>query len=167
MNLYYSIIVAIWLAVLYAIWAATKAGDPGFGQAAFLAGGIFATFYLRKRKLERPRTNLDDIEIPEAEFSVEIEYETGKYFFSEKAYRRIIWFSNIFALLSISFFLEAFLTKKYLSWGVFLLILGMIIFVIPILIPVKDDIETLKKRAQKERLKAWSKGKSNPLDEEE
>ena len=50
MNLYYSIIVAIWLAVLYAIWAATKAGDPGFGQAAFLAGGILATFYLRKRK---------------------------------------------------------------------------------------------------------------------
>ena len=43
----------------------------------------------------------------------------------------------------------------------------MIIFLIPILIPVKDDIETLKKRAQKERLKAWNKGKSNLLDEEE
>jgi hypothetical protein len=48
MNLYYSILVAIWLAVVYAIWAATAAGDPGFGQAAFLGGGILATLYLRK-----------------------------------------------------------------------------------------------------------------------
>jgi len=167
MNLYYSILVAIWLAVVYAIWAATAAGDPGFGQAAFLGGGILATLYLRKRKLEKPRVNLDDIKIPEAEFSVDIKYETGKYYFNEKTYRRIIWFSNIFALLSISVFLETLIIRKYISWGIFLLVLGMIIFLIPILIPVKDDIETLKKRAQKERLKAWNKGKSNLLDEEE
>jgi cell division protein FtsW (lipid II flippase) len=70
-------------------------------------------------------------------------------------------------LLSISVFLETLIIRKYISWGIFLLVLGMIIFLIPILIPVKDDIETLKKRAQKERLKAWNKGKSNPLDEEE
>ena len=48
MDLYNSIIVAIWLAVLYAIWAATVAADPGYGQSAFLAGGIFALLYLRK-----------------------------------------------------------------------------------------------------------------------
>ena len=167
MNLYYSILVAIWLAVVYAIWAATAAGDPGYGQAAFLAGGIFATLYLRKRKRERPRINVDDIEIPEAEFSIDIEYETGKYFFSEKSYRKIIWFSNIFALLSISLFLETIMTRQYLSWGVISLVLGMIVFTIPILIPVKDDIETLKMRAKKERIKAWSKGKSNPPNEEE
>ena len=69
-------------------------------------------------------------------------------------------------MLSISVFLETLMIRKYISWGIFLLVLGMIIFLIPILIPVKDDIETLKKRAQKERLKAWSKGKSNLLDEE-
>ena len=151
MNLYYSILVAIWLAVIYAIWAATIAGDPGFGQAAFLAGGIFATLYLIKRNRERPQVNLDEIEIPEAEFSVDIEYETGKYFFSEKSYRRIIWFSNIFALLSISLFLETIIIRKYILWGVFSLILGMIVFTIPILLPVKDDITTLRKRAKKER----------------
>ena len=54
MDLYKSIIVAIWLCVVYAIWAATEAGDPGYGQASFLAGGILAHLYLRKRKLERP-----------------------------------------------------------------------------------------------------------------
>ena len=70
----------------------------------------------------------------EAEFSVEIEYEDGKYFFSEKAYRKIIWFSNLFALLSISLFLESFLIRKYVSWGFFALVLGMIVFIIPILI---------------------------------
>jgi ABC-type branched-subunit amino acid transport system permease subunit len=167
MNLYYSILVAIWLAVVYAIWAATIAGDPGFGQAAFLAGGIFATLYLIKRNKERPQVNLDEIEIPEAEFSVDIEYEAGKYFFSEKSYRRIIWFSNIFALVSISLFLETIMIRKYILWGVLSLVLGMIVFTIPILLPVKDDITTLRKRAKKERIKAWSKGKSSPPNEEE
>ena len=168
MNLYYSILIAIWLAVVYAIWAATAAGDPGFGQAAFLGGGILVTLYLRKRNRERPQINLDEIEIPEAEFSVNIEYETGKYFFSEKSYRRIIWFSNIFALLSISIFIDTLTYRQdYLRWGIVALIFGLIVFTIPIFLPIKDDIETLKKRAQKERLKAWSKGKSNPLDEEE
>ena len=61
MSLYYSILVAIWLAVIYAIWAATAAGDPGYGQAAFLAGGIFATLHLRKRNRERPQIDLDKI----------------------------------------------------------------------------------------------------------
>ena len=39
-------------------------------------------------------------------------------------------------------------------------------FLVPILLPVKDDIETLKKRAQKERTKAWHKGKFDPSNEE-
>jgi hypothetical protein len=43
----------------------------------------------------------------------------------------------------------------------------MIVFTIPILLPVKDDITTLRKRAKKERIKAWSKGKSSPPNEEE
>ena len=59
------------------------------------------------------------------------------------------------------------MTRQYLSWGVISLVLGMIVFTIPILIPVKDDIETLKMRAKKERIKAWSKGKSSPPNEEE
>jgi len=50
MNLYNSIIVAIWLAVLYAIWAATEAGDPGYGQVAFLAGGNIRTFIFEKKE---------------------------------------------------------------------------------------------------------------------
>ena len=40
-------------------------------------------------------------------------------------------------------------------------------FIIPIFIPIKDDIETLKKRAEKERTKAWRKGKFSQSDEEE
>ena len=68
MNLYYAIITSIWVAVLYAIWAATEAGDPGYGQIAFLIGGLVATWYIRKRKLERPRIDDKEIVIPEEKF---------------------------------------------------------------------------------------------------
>ena len=167
MDLYNSIIVAIWLAVLYAIWAATMAGDPGYGQVAFLAGGIFAHLYLRKRKLERPRVDIENIEIPNANFSVEIPDEGDKYYFSESNYRKITWATTIFSLLAISIFIEtATYQQDYLFWGIISLVLGIIVFLVPILLPVKDDIETLKKRAQKERTKAWHKGKFDPSNEE-
>ena len=167
MDLYKSIIVAIWLCVVYAIWAATAAGDPGYGQVAFLAGGIFAHLYLRKRKLERPRAD-SEIVIPEADFTVEIPNEGDKYYFSENSYRKIIWFSTIFSLISISIFIETVTYQQdYLRWGLIALIFGIIVFLIPIFLPVKDDIETLKKRAEKERTKAWHKGKFNRVDESE
>ena len=59
------------------------------------------------------------------------------------------------------------MTGENLMLGVILLILGIVVFLVPILLPVKDDIETLKKRAQKERTKAWHKGKFNQSSEEE
>ena len=170
MNLYYAIITSIWVAVLYAIWAATEAGDPGYGQIGFLIGGLIATWYIRKRKLERPRIDDKEIVIPEAEFSVEIPDEGDKYFFSESSYRKIIWGTTIFALIAISFFLESITTpgeNPKMMWGIISLILGIVVFLAPILLPVKDDIETLKKRAQKERTKAWHKGKFNQSSEEE
>ena len=170
MNLYYAIITSIWVAVLYAIWAATEAGDPGYGQIAFLVGGLVATWYIRKRKLERPRIDDKEIVIPEAEFSVEIPDEGDKYYFSESRYRKIIWGTTIFALIAISFFLESITTpgeNPKMMWGIISLILGIVVFLAPILLPVKDDIETLKKRAQKERTKAWHKGKFNQSSEEE
>ena len=40
MDLYNAIIATIWLTMLYAVWAATAAGDPGYGQAAFIISGI-------------------------------------------------------------------------------------------------------------------------------
>jgi len=164
--LFYSIIGAIWFAVLYAIWAATESGDPGYGQAAFLVGGIIATMYMFKRKRERPRINGEKIEIPEAEFTVEIPDEADKYVFSEKAYRRIIWATTLFALMAISIFLETIMIRKNVGLGLILLVLGIVVFLVPILLPVKDDIETLKKRAEKERTKAWHKGKFNQSNEE-
>ena len=167
MNLYYAIITSIWVAVLYAIWAATEAGDPGYGQIAFLVGGLVATCYIRKRKLERPRIDDKKIVIPEADFSVEIPDEGDKYFFSESSYRRIIWGTTIFALIAVSFFLESITTGENLMLGIISLILGIVAFLAPILLPVKDDIETLKKRALKERTKAWHKGKFNQSSEEE
>ena len=167
MDLYKSIIVAIWLCVVYAIWAATAAGDPGYGQAAFLAGGILAHLYLRKRKLERPRAD-SEIVIPDAKFSVEIPDEGDKYYFSESSYRRIIWISTIVSLISISFFIETVTYRQnYLKWGIISLIFGLIVFIVPIFLPVKDDIKTLMKRAEKERTKAWHKGKVNHDDESE
>ena len=128
---------------------------------------MVATWYIRKRKLERPRIDDKEIVIPEAEFSVEIPDEGDKYFFSENSYRKIIWGTTIFALIAISFFLESIMTGENLMLGVILLILGIVVFLVPILLPVKDDIETLKKRAQKERTKAWHKGKFNQSSEEE
>ena len=167
MDLYKSIIAAIWLCVVYAIWAATAAGDPGYGQAAFLAGGILAHLYLRKRKLERPRAD-SEIVIPDAKFSVEIPDEGDKYYFSESSYRRIIWISTIVSLISISFFIETVTYRQnYLKWGIISLIFGLIVFIVPIFLPVKDDIKTLMKRAEKERTKAWHKGKVNHDDESE
>jgi hypothetical protein len=59
------------------------------------------------------------------------------------------------------------MTGKNLMLGIISLILGIVVFLAPILLPVKDDIETLKKRAQKERAKAWHKGKFNQSPEEE
>ena len=142
MDLYKSIIVAIWLCVVYAIWAATEAGDPGYGQVAFLAGGIFAHLYLRKRKLERPRIDNSEIEIPDAKFSVEIPDEGDKYYFSESSYRKIIWISTILSLVSISIFIETLTYQQdYLRWGIVALIFGLIVFIIPIFLPIKDDIE--------------------------
>jgi uncharacterized membrane protein YdjX (TVP38/TMEM64 family) len=167
MNLYYAIITSIWIAVLYAIWAATEAGDPGYGQIAFLISGLVATWYIRKRKLERPRIDDKEIVIPEAEFSVEIPDEGDKYYFSESSYRKIIWGTTIFALIAISFFLESITTGENRILGIISLILGIVAFLAPILLPVKDDIETLKKRALKERTKAWHKGKFNQSSEEE
>ena len=168
MDLYNSIILAIWLCVVYAIWAATASGDPGYGQAAFFSGGILALLYLRKKKIERPATGKNDIKIPNANFSVEIPDEGDKYYFSEKNYRKIIWLTTIFSLIAISFFIETLTYQQdYLFWGIVSLILGLIVFIIPIFIPIKDDIETLKKRAEKERTKAWRKGKFSQSDEEE
>ena len=51
--------------------------------------------------------------------------------------------------------------------GVISLILGMVAFLAPILLPVKDDIKTLRKRAEKERTKAWHKGKFDQSSDEE
>ena len=36
-----------------AVWAATAAGDPGYGQAAFIISGIAGHLYLRKLKLKK------------------------------------------------------------------------------------------------------------------
>ena len=167
MNLYYAIITSIWVAVLYAIWAATEAGDPGYGQIAFLIGGLVATWYIRKRKLERPRIDDKEIVIPEAVFSVEIPDEGDKYYFSESRYRKIIWGTTIFALIAISFFLESIMTGKNMMLGIISLILGIVVFLAPILLPVKDDIKTLRKRAEKERTKAWHKGKFDQSSDKE
>tara|TARA_B100001029_G_scaffold161335_1_gene149994 strand:- start:111 stop:674 length:564 start_codon:yes stop_codon:yes gene_type:complete len=166
MDLYNSIIVAIWLCVVYAIWAATEAGDPGYGQVAFLAGGVFAHLYLRKIRLERPVTKNDKITIPDANFSVEIPDEGDKYYFSEKSYRKIIWISTIASLILISIFIETITYQPdYLIWGIIAFIFGLIVFIIPIFLPIKDDIETLRKRAEKERIKAWRKGKFDQVEE--
>ena len=167
MDLYNTIIVTIWLTVIYAIWAATAAGDPGYGQAAFLIAAIVGHLFLRKLKSERPIRKDEGIKIPEAEFHVDILEEEDKYVFSEKSYRKIIWISTILSIVAISLFLEAITTGEYILWGIISLIFGLIIFIIPIFLPVKDDIETLRKRAEKERIKAWRKGKVSHVDEEE
>ena len=52
-------------------------------------------------------------------------------------------------------------------WGIISLIFGLIVFIVPMFLPIKDDIETLRKRAEKERTKAWRKGKFNEGNESE
>ena len=52
MHLYDTAVIGIWLVVVYAIWAATEAGDPGVGQLFFFIVGFVLTFVLRKLKFE-------------------------------------------------------------------------------------------------------------------
>ena len=52
MHLYDAAVIGIWLVVVYAISAATDAGDPGFGQLSFFIVGVVLTFALRKLKFE-------------------------------------------------------------------------------------------------------------------
>ena len=107
-----------------------------------------------------PITKNDEITIPYADFSVEIPDEGDKYYFSEKSYRKIIWISTIFSMILISIFIETITYQpEYLIWGLVAFIFGLIIFIIPIFLPIRDDIETLKKRAEKERIKSWRRGK--------
>ena len=73
---------------------------------AYFIVNVACQYHLRKRKLERPRIDEGDIEIPDAKFSVEIPDEGDKYYFSESSYRKIIWISTIVSLISISFFIE-------------------------------------------------------------
>ena len=71
-------------------------------------------------------------------------------------------------MIAISFFIETLTYQQdYLLWGILSFIVGIIVFTIPIFLPIKDDLETLMKRAEKERTKAWRKGKFDLSDEEE
>ena len=106
--------------------------------------------------------------ISEEPFSLEIPDEGDKYYFSESSYIKIKWIITIVSLISISFFIETVTYQQdYLKWGIISLIFGLIVFIVPIFLPVKDDIETLMKRAEKERTKAWRKGKFDHADESE
>ena len=65
MDLYNSIIVTIWLTMLYAVWAATADGTLDTDRLFYF--GIAGHLYLRKLKLERPVRKEENIEIPTAE----------------------------------------------------------------------------------------------------
>ena len=90
---------------------------------------------------------------------MEIPDEGDKYYLVKKLSQNYL-ISTIISMILISIFIETITYQpEYLIWGLVAFIFGLIIFIIPIFLPIKDDIETLRKRAEKERIKAWRRGK--------
>ena len=125
---------------------------------------IFMTWYVFKRKKGFSEVKSEEEMIPargEIE-SMDNEKIEGTEFVTEPTYRKITWATTIIAIIMFSIFLEYITVRNDYKIALIALIIGILIFSIPLFVNVKDDMENIMQRAEKERKKAWRKGKVKP-----
>lgn len=162
------IIISIWFVVLYLIFFMSRYewSNMVFLRATIVVCliAIFITKYVYKRKESFAKTECVDELIPAKGKIEDIDSEKieGTEFVTEQTYRKITWITTIIAIIMFSIFLEYLTVRSDYKIAFIALIIGILIFSIPLFVNVKDDMENIMQRAEKERAKAWRKGKIKP-----
>ena len=161
------IVISIWFVALYLIffmsrydWSAMVLMRAVIVVCLF-SGGV--SWYVLKRKDKFSRTERKEKLMPaigEVE-NIEKEIEWSK-FVSEKTYRKITWITTIGGIVMFSIFLEYITYRSDYRIALVSLLIGIVISSIPLFVNVKDDMENIIQRAERERQKAWRKGKVKP-----
>jgi ABC-type branched-subunit amino acid transport system permease subunit len=148
LRLRYGIVAVVWLLVLGLAGLATRAGDPGFGQASFILLGALLTWVVL-RAWPPPA-----VEPPPAEIVIETPIDAPEWGISENGYRRLTWATMILATGCVAVFLE-WLILAHFAAALGMLLLGSVIAVLPLIIPVRETEATIRRLAERKRRKAW------------
>ena len=161
------IVISIWFVALYLIFFMSKNdwSSMVIMRAAIVvclfSGGV--SWYVLKRKNKFSRTEREEEIMPAVGEVENIEKGVeGSKFVSEKTYRKITWITTIGGIVMFSIFLEYITYRSDYRIALISLLIGIAISSIPLFVNVKDDIENIMERAEKERRKAWRKGKVKP-----
>lgn len=161
------IIISIWFVALYLIffmsrydWSSMVLMRAAIVVCLFSGG---ASWYVLKRKGKFSKTDREENIVPAVGEVENIEKEIeGSKFVSEKTYRKITWITTIGGMVMFSIFLEYITYRSDYRIALISLLIGIVISSIPLFVNVKDDMENIMEKAEKERVKAWRKGKVKP-----
>tara|TARA_B100000029_G_scaffold512274_1_gene608459 strand:+ start:476 stop:1015 length:540 start_codon:yes stop_codon:yes gene_type:complete len=161
------IVISIWFVALYLIFFMSRYGWSVMVLmrasivVCLISGSI--TWYVLKRKGGFSRTDKNEKLMPAVGEIENIEKEIqGSEFVSEITYRKITWVTTIGGIVMFSIFLEYITYRSDYRIALISLLIGIIISSIPLFVNVKDDMENIMERAERERQKAWRKGKVKP-----
>ena len=161
------IVISIWFVALYLIffmsrydWSSIVLMRAAIVVCLFSGG---ASWYVLKRKGKFSKTDREENIVPAVGEVENIEKKIeGSKFVSEKTYRKITWITTIGGMVMFSIFLEYITYRSDYRIALISLLIGIVISSIPLFVNVKDDMENIMERAEKERVKAWRKGKVKP-----
>ena len=161
------IVISIWFVALYLIffmsrydWSSMVLMRAAIVVCLFSGG---ASWYVLKRKGKFSKTDREESIVPAVGEVENIEKGIeGSKFVSEKTYRKITWITTIGGMVMFSIFLEYITYRSDYRIALISLLIGIVISSIPLFVNVKDDMENIMERAEKERVKAWRKGKVKP-----
>lgn len=162
------IVISIWFVALYLIFFIGRRNwsDMVFLRATIVVCliSIFMTWYVFKRKEGFSETKNKKEMIPAIGKIEDINNENveGTEFVTEQTYRKITWSTTIIAIIMFSIFLEYITVRSDYKIALIALIVGVLVFSVPLFVNVKDDMDNIMQRAEKERKKAWRKGKVEP-----
>ena len=161
------IVISIWFVALYLIFFMSKNdwSSMVIMRAAIVvclfSGG--ASWYVLKRKGKFSKADREENIVPAVGEVENIEKGIeGSKFVSEKTYRKITWITTIGGMVMFSIFLEYITYRSDYRIALISLLIGIAISSIPLFVNVKDDIENIMEKAERERQKAWRKGKVKP-----
>ena len=161
------IVFSIWFVALYLIffmsrynWSTMVLMRAAIVVCLF-SGGL--SWYVLKRKDKFSRTDRKEKIMPAVGEVENVDKEMGgSKFVSEKTYRKITWITTIGGIVMFSIFLEYITYRSDYRIALVSLLIGIVISSIPLFVNVKDDMENIIQRAERERQKAWRKGKVKP-----